>query len=110
MSAELELRLLLAVCAILYITGFVQLCIERSSYREAKKELEARQKEQPERHVRREPLFTPCGTPPGLCPHARKQIDLYGGYYWACEDAEIPWNPAETAYGAQTATEKKEGK
>lgn len=52
MSAELELRLLLAVCAILYITGFVQLCIERSSYREAKKELEARQKEQPERHVR----------------------------------------------------------
>lgn len=100
MSAELELRLLLAVCAILYITGFVQLCIERSSYREAKKELEARQKEQPERHVRREPLFTPCGTPPGLCR----------GYYWACEDAEIPWNPAETAYGAQTATEKKEGK
>ena len=86
MSAELELRLLLAVCAILYITGFVQLCIERSSYREAKKELEARQKEQPERHVRREPLFTPCGTPPGLCPHARKQRDLYGGYYWACED------------------------
>ena len=35
------------------------------------------------------PLFTPCSTPPGRCPHARKVSDLDGGHYWICKDDEL---------------------
>lgn len=35
------------------------------------------------------PLLSPCSTPPGRCPHARKVSDLDGGHYWICKDDEL---------------------
>ena len=36
-----------------------------------------------------------CSTPPGLCPHAHKVTDPDGGYYWTCEDNELPQTALE---------------
>lgn len=42
-----------------------------------------------EQKMGRLPLLSPCSTPPGRCPHARKVSDLDGGHYWICKDDEL---------------------
>lgn len=76
MSAELELRLLLAVCAILYITGFVQLCIERSSYREAKRNWRRGKKNSPNATSDENPCLLPAVHRPAFA-HMRENRETF---------------------------------